>query len=144
MEQDIPFERVLYNRVINGRRFVVTELGYKNPSKETREFLKACPEAVTHYCGYMQILPKDAEYSKANVNATYFDWADEPFKSALGGITWVGPAPEWFQDKAPGRYVGFDTGHYGLGKVTELQVIASTLHMRKELAGVKKCFQLMS
>lgn len=122
---------VIYNKVVNGRRFVVTRNGF-DVSPEERKLYKNL--ARDWYCGYMQILPSDKEYTlfrddEDDLNEFYeSDHVGDIY--GIGGITFIGKFKIWPYD---GYYLGFDTAHYFSRDVTEEEVIKATLDMEKGL-----------
>lgn len=123
---------VIYNKVVNGRRFVVTRNGF-DVSPEERKLYKKL--AHDWYCGYMQILPSDKEYAlfkddEDDLNGVYESDHVVGHIYGIGGITFMGKFNIWPYD---GYYLGFDTAHYFSRDVTEEEVIRATLDMEKGL-----------
>lgn len=132
----------VYNKTYHGRRLIVkyhlldespAELGF-DPKFNFIEW----------YCGYMQILPSDAEWQDAagtnafNTTKFYDDFPND-FPSAIGGITFTGKMSDLDEKEDDGRrYVGFDTNHYNTKPDSVEKCVASLKKMTSELSHENK------
>ena len=98
----------VYDRKYNGRRIIVMShsIGEDLPEEYKDDFMK-------WYCGYMEILAADNDYTTVNENENPADEScvEELYPNAIGGVTWVGYLPQESIDNN-NQYVGFDTNHY--------------------------------
>ena len=98
----------VYDRKYNGRRIIVMShsIGEDLPEEYKDDFMK-------WYCGYMEILAADKDYTTVNENENPADEScvEELYPNAIGGVTWVGYLPQEGIDNN-NQYVGFDTSHY--------------------------------
>lgn len=120
--QDSLIIKKVFDRTINGRRFVIMRHYYPDWLDE--------PILNNWYCGYMQLNPAtDSDV----IEAAERDGgeADEILPSAIGGITWYGDLPQG--KPSDGYYVGFDTAHFGMQDITLKEVEHALMSMGDEI-----------
>lgn len=80
------------------------------------------------YCAYLQVKSDFASKSE--------DELDDLFPQALGGITYQGRLPNTLADDGK-TYIGFDTAHFGMERVTLEQVLGALKEMEKKYRGIE-------
>ena len=75
------------------------------------------------YCAYLQVKSDFASKSE--------DELDDLFPQALGGITYQGRLPNTLADDGK-TYIGFDTAHFGMERVTLELVLGALKEMEKK------------
>lgn len=98
----------VYDRKYHGRRIIVMYHSFEHLPEELNDGFM-----MNWYCGYMEILAADKDYTAVNENLNPADegCVEELYPSAIGGVTWVGYLPQEGIDNN-NQYVGFDTNHY--------------------------------
>lgn len=80
------------------------------------------------YCAYLQVKSDFASKSE--------DELDDLFPQALGGITYQGRLPNTLADDGK-TYIGFDTAHFGMERVTLEQVLGALKEMEKKYRSIE-------
>lgn len=98
----------VYDRKYHGRRIIVMYHSFEHLPEELNDGFM-----MNWYCGYMEILASDKDYTAVNENECPVDedCVVALYPSAIGWVNWVGCFPQEGIDDN-NHYVGFSTDHY--------------------------------